>query len=637
MLQLSARGHARVRPDEVARVGFDATDVDAELDALRDELVGALARIDQLRRTIATQSANARAERPTEERLIASEPTLVPVLNFRDDLKLRGLVFAGAAATCWFWMWWLGQGHGAWTVPSLVVTGLFAWLTLLSAYFFFFVTRMTKPNPALPVPDLRVAMVVTKAPTEPWSVVRRTLEAMLDQDYPHPYDVWLADERPDDETLRWCDANEVWVSTRFGVEEYHRAEWPRRTKCKEGNLAFFYDAVGYDNYDVVAQLDADHVPARDYLANMVRPFTDPKIGYVCAPSVCDANEDIGWTVKGRLYKEATLHGPVQAGSNAGFAPVCIGSHYAVRTKALREVGGLGPELAEDYTTTLWLQSGGWDGVFSIDAEAHGDGPESVAEMLTQEIQWARSLGTVLTRYAPTKLKTIPWRARLRLWFALMFYPLQGIALLAAAALPTLGVFFGVSWGNTSLIGFYGHLWPLSIAGLATAAFLRRRGILRPADAKLWSWELVIFQLLRWPWAMVGAFQGMWLGFRRRERAFKVTPKGVAGFKPLPASYVLPSILLGAIPAWVAVSTANWGRAPGLALLVCGQALGYLIAICVAGAIHVSRNARAVAQATDSPLQWEGLAGVVTDRSVVVSFAIVVPTLAAMAFRLSQIM
>ena len=636
MLQLSARAHARGFDDERARTDVDAPDVAAELEALRDELVGALARVDHLRRTIATQSANATAQCAPEEHLDASEPMLVPVLNFRDDLKLRGLVFAGAAATAWFWMWWLGRGHGAWTAPSVVVTSLFAWVTILSVYFFFFVTRMTKPNPALPVPDLRVAMVVTKAPSEPWSVVQRTLEAMLAQDYPHPFDVWLADERPDEETLRWCDEHEVWVSTRFGVEEYHRAEWPRRTKCKEGNLAFFYDAVGYDNYDVVAQLDCDHVPAPDYLANMVRPFADPKIGYVSAPSVCDANEEQGWTVRGRLYKEATLHGPVQAGSNAGYAPVCIGSHYAVRTKALREVGGLGPELAEDYTTTLWLQAGGWDGVFSIDAEAHGDGPESVGEMLTQEIQWARSLGTVLTRYAPTKLKTVPLRARLRLWFALIFYPLQGVALLAAAALPTLGVFFGVSWGNTSLIEFYGHLWPLSCAGLAIAAFLRRRGILRPVDAKLWSWELIVFQLLRWPWAMVGAFQGMWLGFRKRERAFKVTPKGAAGFKPLPASYVLPSVLLGAIPAWVAVTSGNWGRAPGLALLACGQAIAYLIAICVAEGIHVSRNARAVAVATDAPLQWEGLAGIVTDRAIVISAAIVLPTLAALLFRFIQL-
>ncbi len=171
-----------------------------------------------------------------------------------------------------------------------------------------------------------------------------------------------------------------------------RASWPRRSKSKEGNLAYFYDTVGYRDYDVVVQLDCDHVPNSSYLAAMVRPFAAAKVGYTCAPSICDSNAEMGWTVRGRLYREATLHGPMQAGANDGYAPVCIGSHYAVRTTALQGVGGLGPELAEDYSTTLWLQSGGWAGVSVLDAEAHGAGPVSVDELLTQESQWARSLG-----------------------------------------------------------------------------------------------------------------------------------------------------------------------------------------------------------------------------------------------------
>jgi hypothetical protein len=46
----------------------------------------------------------------------------------------------------------------------------------------------------VPVSGLHVAMIVTKAPSEPWPVVKTTLEAMLAQDIDHAYDVWLADE-----------------------------------------------------------------------------------------------------------------------------------------------------------------------------------------------------------------------------------------------------------------------------------------------------------------------------------------------------------------------------------------------------------------------------------------------------------
>ncbi|MEY2399579.1 MAG: hypothetical protein QOJ00_2753, partial [Actinomycetota bacterium] len=469
-------------------------------------------------------------------------------------------------------------------------------------------------------------------PSEPWPVVEKTLRAMLTQVYPAAYDVWIADERPTEESLRWCAEHGVKVSTRFNVEEYHQATWPRRTKCKEGNLAYFYDTVGYDSYDVVAQLDADHVPAPDYLAAMVRPFRDPKVGYVSAPSICDANADVGWTVRGRLFREATLHGPVQAGSNQGFAPVCIGSHYAVRTAALRAVGGLGPELAEDFTTTLWLLAGGWDGVFSIDAEAHGDGPEGLAEMLTQEVQWSRSLGTALVRYAPTKLREVPLKARIRLGFALLFYPLQGVVLLLAAALPTVGVLLGVTWGNTSLAAFYGHLWPMSLVGFATTAYLRRQQLLRPRNSKLWSWELILFQLIRWPWALVGAFQGMRAGFTQQERSFKVTPKGERGLKPLPARLIVPALLLGAVPAWVETIRVRPGVATGLFILAGGQAIMYLAAVTAAIGFHLASNSKVQ---LDDPVGPVARVRALTGGSdaLLVTAAVALTTLAALAVRL----
>ena len=150
-----------------------------------------------------------------------------------------------------------------------------------------------------------------------------------------PYDVWLADEKLTDEVVDWCAAHGVRMSSREGVAEYHNASWPRRTKCKEGNLAFFYDNWGYRDYDVVAQLDADHVPEPDYLRRMVAPFADPRVGYVAAPSICDRNAESSWSARGRLYAEAVLHGSTQAGCNAGYAPSCIGSHYAVRTAGAR--------------------------------------------------------------------------------------------------------------------------------------------------------------------------------------------------------------------------------------------------------------------------------------------------------------
>jgi cellulose synthase (UDP-forming) len=516
---------------------------------------------------------------------------LVPVLSFGQEAVLRLLTLGWVATSALFWLFWLSPARGGWTLGRGIATAGLAWIFLLGAYFLCFACRMTKANPAVPLPELRVAMVVTKAPSEPWEMVEKTLRAMLEQDFPYKYDVWLADERPSGKARRWCKGHGVHLSTRFGVDEYHQPTWPRRTKSKEGNLAYFYDHYGYDRYDVVAQLDADHVPVRDYLQHVVRPFADPKIGYVAAPSICDANKEKGWTVLGRLHREASLHGPVQAGSNGGWAPLCIGSHYAVRTSALKDVGGLGPELAEDYATTLWMQSGGWDGAFALDAVAHGDGPETFDDMITQELQWSRSLGTVLTRWAPSKFGTVPLKARLRMGFALFFYLIQGVACILTVTLPSIGVVTGVTWGNTSFAEFYLQLWLPSTFLMLTLAWLRRCRTLRPVDAKLWSPDLVLFQIVRWPWTTWGFFQGMWAGRKEMPKPFRVTPKGLTGARPLSLRSLSPLLVLAVAPTVVLAVVDEIRPVIGLALVLALQAVTYLVASAAVIVKHVVANAK----------------------------------------------
>ena len=307
----------------------------------------------------------------------------------------------GVLATLYFWVWWLQPKHNIGTVWFVLNSIALGWATLIPLYLLSLYIRGRVSGGQVAPPGGRVAMVVTKAPSEPWIVVRQTLEAMLAQDYPH--DTWLADEDPACETIAWCKAHGVRVSTRKGVAAYHRTTWPRRTRCKEGNLAYFYDHYGYDLYDFVVQMDADHVPSCGYLREMLKPFSNPLVGYVSAPSICDKNAAKNWSARGRLYVEATVHGLLQAAYSNGWAPLCIGSHYAVRTRALREIGGLGPELAEDHSTTLMMNAHGWRGVHAFNAIAHGDGPSTFRDLITQEFQWSRSLMTIFLQHTGTHI------------------------------------------------------------------------------------------------------------------------------------------------------------------------------------------------------------------------------------------
>lgn len=84
----------------------------------------------------------------------------------------------------------------------LLVTLILAWVTLLPAYFILIFLDARQVRSSADLPKGRVAMVVTKAP-EPFTVVRKTLIAMLDQKDVE-FDVWLADEDPSEETKSWC-------------------------------------------------------------------------------------------------------------------------------------------------------------------------------------------------------------------------------------------------------------------------------------------------------------------------------------------------------------------------------------------------------------------------------------------------
>jgi cellulose synthase (UDP-forming) len=79
--------------------------------------------------------------------------------------------------------------------------------------------------------------------------------------------------------------------------------------------------------------------------------------------------------------------------------------------ALKEIGGLGPELAEDHSTTLMMNAFGWRGVHALDAIAHGEGPRTFADLVTQEFQWSRSLVMVLLQYSPTYVARLPLRLK----------------------------------------------------------------------------------------------------------------------------------------------------------------------------------------------------------------------------------
>ena len=524
----------------------------------------------------------------------------VDVMSTEQKLKFTALITLWVGALIWFWSWWLRQDHFV-TVWGMVINSIvIGWTLILPGYYFFFVYRMKIANPELDPPEGSYAMVVTKAPSEPWSVVAKTLTAMLAQKFPYKYDVWLATETIDDEIVSWCAKHNVRISCREGIISYQNDVFPRKSRCKEGNLSYFYEQAGGFDYDFISQLDADHAPEENYLLEMARPFVDPTVGYVAAPSICDANTDESWVVRARLYVEASMHGSLQAGYCRDWAPMPIGSHYMVRKTALQSlvhkrdgqvvaVGTLGPELAEDHTTGLAMNSVGWRGAFALNAIAHGDGAGCFADSVTQEFQWAASLMRILLVWTKGYWSGLPLHMKLEYAFAQGWYPLYAVFMLMAFLFPIIALVTGQPWVDVSLPEFILRSWGLIFTGVIALNFVKQNGWLRPVDAPLFSWEMVFFQFVRWPWILYACLQAAFGVLFKKEFTFRVTPKGWKGPKPLPFITVLPYIIIMLVEAGTAILVSDPQKAGGYYYFCITYSLTYMVVLAAIIVLHVKEN------------------------------------------------
>src|SRR5260370_1266181 len=218
---------------------------------------------------------------------------------------------------------------------------------------------------------------------------------------------------------------------------------------------------------------------------------------------------------------------MQTGYAAGGAPLCIGSHYAVRTKALREIGGLGPELAEDHSTTLMLNAAGWRGVHALDAIAHGDGPNTFADLATQEFQWSRSLVTILLKYTPQYIGSLSPRLKFQFLFSQLWYPLYGLSMAVSFLLPIIALIFNTVFVNVAYLDFLLHFFPTSVVLIGLAFQWRGYGVYRPHYAKVLSWEAVVFVFSRWPWMILGSAVALRAWLTRTYLDFPLTPHAPA--------------------------------------------------------------------------------------------------------------
>jgi len=290
------------------------------------------------------------------------------------------------------------------------------------------------------------------------AVISDCIRALLEVDYPHDkLKIVPVNDRSTDRTGEIIDD---WVARYPGrIHPFHR------TGGKPGKAAALRDAMTFVEGSFFLVFDADYIPGRALIRELVSPFFDPEVGSVMGRVV---PINVGKKLITRLLDLERSGGyqvDQQARMNLGLVPQYGGTVGGVRVSALEEIKGWTENtLAEDTDLTVRLLLAGWKTVYVNRAECYEEVPERWPVRVRQIMRWAKGHNQVMVRYSSALLRSrnlsfgeridgalllgvyamapvllLGWLIAIALFYT-GIEPWGGLAVLALAAFTTLGNF-----------------------------------------------------------------------------------------------------------------------------------------------------------------------------------------------------
>jgi len=306
------------------------------------------------------------------------------------------------------------------------------------------------PVPIEPEPGLNVAVLTTIVPTkEPIDIAERTLRAMKELRYDGNVDVWILDEGDDPQVRAMAERLGVHHFTRKGRPEYNQASGAYREKTKSGNHNA-WRAEHEAGYDVVAQMDPDHVPGKGFLERTLGYFRDPDTAFVVAPQVY-GNMYENWIAQGASAQQYLFSAMVERAGNGLGAPLLIGTNHLYRPTAWQQIDGYQDTLVEDQMTGMKIQGTrnpatgrNWRGVYTPDVLAVGEGPATWTDYFNQQKRWAYGIWTIMLSRRLRKGLNLTLGQRWLYGMVQFYYPSAALAAGLGIVATALYLVFGIT-------------------------------------------------------------------------------------------------------------------------------------------------------------------------------------------------
>ncbi len=271
------------------------------------------------------------------------------------------------------------------------------------------------------------------------AVVERLIDAAATLDYPaHLLQIQVLDDSTDETHMRARNRVEHWRRRGVGIELHHRQD---RAGFKAGALAAGLERA---RGEIIVVLDADFVPASDFLRRIVPRFSEPRIGMVQARWGHLNRERSALTVAQAVMLDAHFFLEHEARMSAGLFFNFNGTAGAWRRACIEDAGGWAHDtLTEDLDLSYRAQLRGWRFVAANDIEVPAELPADVLALKSQQRRWAKGSIQTARKVLPALLRSaLPLRVKLEAVVHLTAnaaYPLllsSGVLLAAAITIPS---------------------------------------------------------------------------------------------------------------------------------------------------------------------------------------------------------
>lgn len=268
--------------------------------------------------------------------------------------------------------------------------------------------------------------VVVPVANEPIDIIRDTLTAAVNLEYPH-------------KTFVFDDGHSFEVENLAKELKVNYVSRPKENKkfAKSGNINHGLQE-SKSEYFVV--FDADFVPKKNFITRLLPFFENENVSLVQTPQVYSNTEN--FIASGTSQAQEIFYKYVQPAKNSYNAAFCVGTNVMYRRSAVDSIGGIAlRDHSEDIWTTILLHEKGFDTVFLNDKLAIGRAPETITAFFRQQNRWARGGFTLFFQKNPLFIEGMTIDQRFQYFFSNIHY-FSGFSMLIYLLLPLLFLLTG---------------------------------------------------------------------------------------------------------------------------------------------------------------------------------------------------